>query len=72
MNQALTLLAIGMITVFVILTLVVLVGNLLIKVVNRLTPDAGIEISPEKLAAITAAVEVVTDGKGKVSHIEKH
>jgi len=72
MNQALTLLAIGMITVFVILTLVVLVGNLLIKVVNRLTPEDRAEISPRKLAAITAAVEVVTEGKGKVSRIEKH
>jgi len=86
-QTALLLLLVGMITVFIILSLVVLTGNLLIKFVNRFYPDAPIKgmnklgvrlkhpsnsaIVPAKLAAITAAVQVVTEGKGRITKIEK-
>ncbi len=72
---ALTLLLIGMITVFVVLFLVVSVGNLLIYFVNRYLPaDQGptdSSISSKKVAVVTAAVEAVTQGKGVITKIEK-
>jgi len=78
-NEALTLLAIGMIMVFLILTLVVGVGNLVIGITNRYvrtTPPANSAdrvktIQPRKLAAIAAVVDVITRGKGRVDSIEK-
>ena len=69
-----------MIMVFVILSLVVGVGNLVIGITNRyiretLTPvkggDRGKSIQPRKLAAIAAVVDVITRGSGKVDSIEK-
>lgn len=78
---ALQLLGIGMITVFLILFLVVFIGNMIIKFVNRFLPQVEIkatkprattsEISAGKMAAIVAAVQTVTEGKGKVVKIEK-
>lgn len=76
-STALTLLAIGMITVFVVLLLVVLTGNVLIRLVNRLDasiPRGGISpqrVSSQQIAAITAAVEAVTEGRGKIESIKK-
>jgi oxaloacetate decarboxylase gamma subunit len=70
-STALSLLAIGMITVFVVLALVVLTGNLLIRFVNRISPDQD-GIAPVKIAVITAAVNAFTEGKGKITKIEKH
>lgn len=77
-------LAIGMTTVFVVLALVVVTGRVLIWGVNRITKELPSvkrsassiteirqEISPQKMAAIVAAVEIVTKGKGKVSSIKK-
>ena len=74
-STALSLLAIGMITVFTVLFLVVLTGNILIRFVNRLklsemTPQQA--IAPNKVAAISAAVEAFTQGKGRITKIEKH
>jgi oxaloacetate decarboxylase gamma subunit len=70
-----------MITVFLILLLVVVLGNLIVFVVNKYFPEA-IEINNsvndnegsighKKMAVIVAAVNIVTKGKGKVSTIEK-
>jgi len=79
-NEALTLLAIGMIMVFVILSLVVGVGNLVIGITNRYIRErehpaksaaAGKAIQPRKLAVIAAVVDVITSGSGKVDSIEK-
>ncbi len=75
-SQALTLLGIGMITVFVVLSLVVVVGNLLIRIVNRLAPlqeapSKTSEISNAKIAAITSAVDLITGGKGRITKIER-
>ncbi len=81
-NTALMLLGVGMITVFTILALIVLFGNLLIIFVNRYFPErktpsamsvAGRSgtIDPRKLAAIVSAVDVVTEGKGKVTSVTR-
>jgi oxaloacetate decarboxylase gamma subunit len=84
LQSAFSLLLIGMITVFAILGLVVLTGRLLIYLVNRFDPQTRDRfigtpktifkpktIPRAQLAAITAAVEAITEGKGKISHIEK-
>ena len=78
---ALQLLGIGMITVFLILFLVVFLGNAIIRFVNRYIPQTQPlsskqsiqkqEISAGKMAAIVAAVQTVTEGKGRVVKIEK-
>lgn len=86
-TRALLILVVGMITVFFILGLVVLSGNLLIRIVNRFFPPASIK-SPlgatekpltelpakqdkKQLAAIIAAVDILTVGRGKIKTIEK-
>ena len=86
-SQALLVLLVGMITVFIILFLVVITGQTLIRFVNRFFPgEQKIQnsktkpipvfydednISKSKMVAIIAAVEAVTNGKGKISRIEK-
>lgn len=75
-SSALSLLLIGMITVFLVLFLVVVTGNLLIRLVNRfvseeLAQPSPASIEPNKLAAITAAIETITQGKGKITKVEK-
>ena len=80
MAQALLVFAVGMITVFLILGLVVLSGQILIRVVNAFSteevqtvpePRNVGSISEQELAVIVAAVDLFTQGKGKVEHIEK-
>ncbi|MDG5798767.1 OadG family protein [Marinilabiliaceae bacterium ANBcel2] len=79
-QEALSLLGVGMITVFIILLFVVLIGKGSIFFVNKFFPDSGIDktaaafkagIGASKTAAIVAAVNVVTKGKGRVDKIEK-
>ncbi|MEZ4687090.1 MAG: OadG family transporter subunit [Bacteroidia bacterium] len=82
-NQALQLLVVGMGTVFIILGLVVFMGRQLIGAVNRWmpeavaskanvsSPDTSSAIEPGVLAAIVAAVDIVTGGIGIVEHVEK-
>ena len=64
-----------MITVFVVLTLVVITGKILIRIVNRLFPEietrGSFGIEGAKVAAITTAVEIVTEGTGRITKIEK-
>ena len=80
--KALSILVVGMITVFIVLGLVVLTGKVLIRIVNYYTPDivntkksllaaANEEIRKEKVAAIVAAVDIITKGKGKITSIKK-
>lgn len=70
-----------MATVFAILLIVIYLGKCLIALVNKYAPE---EVVPAKaaangpapvpgniLAAISAAVTVVTQGKGKVAKVEK-
>lgn len=79
-NTALLLMAVGMVTVFIILLIVMGLGKALIAFVNKFVPE---DAAPTKkaqgpapipsnvLAAISAAVSVVTQGKGKVAKVEK-
>lgn len=82
--EAFGFLLIGMITVFTVLALVVATGRALIWAVNRITKElpnvkksthstlqVEREINPQKMAAIVAAVEIVTKGKGRISSVEK-
>lgn len=81
MLNALKLMLIGMSTVFVILMAVVLLGNLIILIINKIgnnKPVSGegkaeekVGIPPETIAAIVSSVELVTAGKGKVTTIRK-
>jgi Na+-transporting methylmalonyl-CoA/oxaloacetate decarboxylase gamma subunit len=81
-DQAWVLLGVGMVTVFTVLLLVVLVGNILILLVNRFTPDTSSaktggddskgDISSSKMAAIVAGVKNVTGGRGSVVEIRKN
>lgn len=73
--NALTLLLIGMITVFTVLALVVGLGHLLIYLTNKWTgdtpaPPMASGASAAEVAAIVAAVDVVTKGQGHVVSIE--
>jgi len=82
METALLLLFVGMGTVFAILLLLIYLGKFLIALVNKyapeeevavkqITPKGPLPIPGNVLAAITAAVNVVTHGKGKVTKVEK-
>lgn len=84
LNTALSLLIIGMTTVFTILSLVVITGKVLIRMVNRFSPDiipkpvlaSPLEVDhndtdESEIAAIVAAVEVITKGKGRIKSIDK-
>ena len=80
-STAFMLLAVGMITVFTILALIVLFGNILISLINKYLPEQKIgrivgqaaqgSIDPKKMAAIVSAVDVVTGGKAKVTSITR-
>ena len=80
-STALMLFAVGMITVFTILALIVILGNLLISLVNKYIPEAKIKavvqratqgaIDPRKMAAIVSVVDIVTAGQAKVTSITK-
>ena len=85
LSTALLLLAVGMITVFIILSLVVFTGRVLIRIVNRFHKEerdfvmAGRmrlsrpkkSIDDSQLAAIIAAVEFATHGQGRIQSIQK-
>lgn len=71
--QGLMVLLIGMTSVFVILSLIVIAGNLLINVVNKFAlkeGDTAVETSnPEDLVVIASIVHKLTKGKGQVLSI---
>jgi oxaloacetate decarboxylase gamma subunit len=81
-QDALFLLLIGMIMVFIVLWLVVGLGNLLIRLTNRYAKDdkdiqslSGVgrtDKNPKKIAAIIAAVDIATQGQGKINSINKN
>ena len=76
LNLGLQLMLVGMISVFLILGIVVIVGKLLISAVNKwsIEPLAGGQLSHidrKKIAVISAVVQTVTKGKGTVSSIHK-
>jgi oxaloacetate decarboxylase gamma subunit len=80
MGNAFSVMLVGMGTVFLILWLVVIIGNMIIRVTNRWAPvsennkKVGNQNGPDSggtIAAIVAAVETLTNGKGKVTKITK-
>jgi oxaloacetate decarboxylase (Na+ extruding) subunit gamma len=81
MATALQLMFIGMLTVFLILLLVVVIGNLIVRFVNKYVHESVIvqksnnvelqAIEPRKMAAIVSAVQIVTNGRGKVVKVDK-
>ena len=71
-----------MTTVFAILTFVVVAGNLLIRLVDRYFPvstpanpvissPSTDTIPPAVIAAIVAAVDITTNGKGTIASVER-
>lgn len=82
LNQAFGLLAVGMLTVFTILLIVILLGKGLISIVNRVAPEEvnnkGVKPSTTPAAVdaktqsiIKVAVDQLTNGKGTVTKIQK-
>ena len=75
----LLLMVVGMVTVFIILLIVIYLSKIFISLVNKFAPnEEPVKVSPqraiadnESVAAIKAAVKVLTAGKGKVVKIEK-
>lgn len=72
------LLSVGMLTVFAILTIVVLSSKILIYLVNRIEPEEQISSQdinkkiPDNIQdVIRQTVSVITGGKGKVEHIKQ-
>lgn len=80
MAQVIELIFTGMGTVFFMLIMVVLLGNLIIRLTNKYAPVVDVqtvsdtkpsEINSAKIAAIVSAIDIVTGGKGRVKSIEK-
>ena len=79
--EALQLMVVGMITVFLIVMIVMNIGKLLIALVNKFAPDEAVApkkqvtsvaaVDPMAQSVIKAAVEKLTNGKGIVKKIEK-
>ena len=76
------LMVVGMATVLCILLIVIYMGKGLIALVNKYAPEEAPAKSPARqqgpapipaniMAVIASAVSVVTNGKGKVSKVEK-
>lgn len=78
-NEATSIMFVGMITVFFILFLIVLIGNVIIRLSNKYLPEVAPAIKAKKhnepsentYAAIAAAIDQVTGGRGKVTDIKK-
>ena len=80
-NEALSLLVVGMIMVFLILFLVLVIGNTVVLLTNRFVHEVqkpfgeGVAVkttNSKKLAAITAVVDMITQGEGRVSSVQKN
>ncbi|MDD3321991.1 MAG: OadG family protein [Paludibacter sp.] len=79
LNEAVSIMIVGMITVFFILFAIVLIGNLIITLSNKYLPEEVAVVKIKKTnepsnntyAAIEKAIDLVTKGKGKVTNIKK-
>ncbi len=80
LGTAVELMLVGLPTVFLVLVLIVYFSKLLIYLVNKYVPEqtatpakqsSKAEIDPKKLSAITAAVATITNGKGRITKVEK-
>lgn len=78
-SNAIVLLLIGMITVFIVLSLVVLCGKVLIRLINAYGPEPKkVQFPPNKeniqddiVALLAGVVDHVTQGKGQITDIKK-
>ena len=80
-GNAFSIMLVGMATVFLILWLVVIIGNVIIRLTNKyflgveplkVQNTQAVRKAPTgKIAAIVAAVDIVTNGKGQVTKITK-
>lgn len=57
LEQGATLMLVGMGTVFVFLSLLVIAMTVIASIINRLSPIAAVGASDEEVAAITAAIQ---------------
>lgn len=81
MGLGLTLMLIGMITVFAILLIVINLSKALINIVNKVAPEEApkkkvetqipTKIDSNIMAIIEAAVKELTAGKGTITSVEK-
>ncbi len=75
----LTLMLIGMVTVFAILLIVINLSKLLILVVNKIAPETPVPVAATPAQQIDAVTQEIirltvaklTDGKGRVKHVEQ-
>ncbi len=80
----LLLMVVGMATVFLILHIIIFLSQQLIVLVNKFAPEEAVvakrvpqaegnsnRIAADTVAVITAAVNGVTGGKGRITKIEK-
>ena len=84
-NTALILLLVGMLSVFAVLAILVVSAKVLINLLNRWHNDETDvvkrvrrseqsftdSIEKKKMVAIMTAIDVISNGKGRVTHIEK-
>lgn len=82
MNIGLTLMAVGMVTVFTVLLIIINLSKVLIKVVNKVAPEEEVKtkgkaapkpaaIPQDIMAVIKETVAQVTGGKGSVANVTK-
>jgi oxaloacetate decarboxylase gamma subunit len=83
MNIGITLMIVGMITVFAVLFIIIQLSNLLIRIVNKVAPEeekkkqpavaapAPVAVAPDVMEAIRQVVEKITEGKGLVAGVKR-
>lgn len=80
MNIGVTLMIVGMVTVFAVLLIIINLSKLLIKLVNKFALEENVkkdvkqngpEIPANIMAVIQQAVKEITNGKGTVSNVVK-
>lgn len=80
--DALTLMGVGIATVFAVLLLIIFLGNLLVSFINKYMPEEGPKqsaagvpassaVDPNVVMAINLAIGKLTGGKSKAEKIEK-
>lgn len=81
MNIGITLMIVGMVTVFTVLLIIINLSKLLIKVVNKIAPEEEVKtkaaapktapIAADVMEVIRQTVMQVTGGKGTVANVVK-
>lgn len=79
MNIGITLMIVGMVTVFVVLIIIINLSKLLINIVNKVAPEEeapkkaapAAAISADVLEVINKTVSQITGGKGVVANVSK-